>query len=269
MKLARMFFVLTALITLVFPLSVCHANGQDYSNGGDDTNKKILKQGLLGAGTGAIAAGASGGSAGKGALIGAGTNVIGGALLDTLTSGPSQPQQQQPQYVQQAPVQYVQQSAPQYVQQTPQYTQNSYPVQPAPTTYREPQPVYVQQAPVYYQQAPPQEDPTKKILKQGLLGAGTGAIASSASGGNAGKGALIGAGTNVIGGALLDMLSGPSQPQQQAQPVYYQQAPPQQQYQYQQQSSQNYGSSSSQPKKKIIRKYDSDGNVVSEEEVWE
>lgn len=254
MRFLKAFFILIVSAGLTFPASFCHANGQDYS-GNEDPNKKILKQGLLGAGTGAIAAGASGGNAGKGALIGAGTNVIGGALLDTLTT-PSNPQPRT-QYVQQAPVQYVQQSAPQYVQ-------SSYPVQPAPTTYRtEPQPVYVQQAPVYYN-PPPQEDQTKKILKQGLLGAGTGAIASSASGGNAGKGALIGAGTNVIGGALLDMLSGPSQPQQ-AQPVYVQQAPPQ--YQYQQQPQQSYGSS--QPKKKIIRKYDSDGNVVSEEEVWE
>ena len=40
-------------------------------------------------------------------------------------------------------------------------------------------------------------------------------------GGKAGQGALIGAGTNVIGGALLDTLMSP--PQQQPQPVYYQQ----------------------------------------------
>ena len=110
------------------------------------------------------------------------------------------------------------------------------------------------------------EDPNKKILKQGLLGAGVGAISASASGGKAGKGALIGAGTNVIGGALLDSLMSPSQPQQQ--PVYYQQAPVQYQQQAPQYQNQGY-TSASQPKKKIIRKYDSDGNVVSEEEVWE
>jgi hypothetical protein len=200
--------------------------------GQEDPNKKILKSGLLGAGTGAIASSASGGDAGKGALIGAGTNVVGGALLDMLTT-PSQPAQ------------------PQYAQ--PQYAQ---------------QPVYDNRQPVYYQQPvyqQPAEDPNKKILKSGLLGAGTGAIAASASGGKAGTGALIGAGTNVIGGALLDTLTTPSQPQYaQPQPVYYQQAPPPQYYQqqggYQQQSA---------PKKKIIRKYDSEGNVVSEEEVYE
>lgn len=226
----------------------------------EDSSRNILKQGLLGAGTGAIASSASGGNAGKGALIGAGTNVIGGALLDTLFSGGSsqQPRQQQVVYAQQ----------PQYVQQQPQYAQ-SYPAQQG---YVEQQPVYVQQAPVYQ---PPQEDPNKKILKQGLLGAGTGALASSMSGGNAGKGALIGAGTNVIGGALLDTLTGPSQPAPQPQTVYYQQAP-QQQYQpypQQQQSYANQGNqgnfSNTQLKKKIIRKYDSDGHVVSEEEIWE
>ncbi len=225
-----------------FSWSVSNAGGQDYA-GNEDPNKKILKQGLLGAGVGAISAEASGGKAGTGALVGAGTNVIGGALLDTLTT-PSQPQRsQQPVYVQQAP-------QPQYVQQS------SYPVQTQGSTQRvEQQPVYYQQAPAYY---PPQEDPNKKILKSGLMGAGVGAISASASGGSAGKGALIGAGTNVIGGALLDTLMSPSQPQ--PQPVYYQQAP-----QYQPQ----YSSSSTQPKKKIIRKYDSDGNIISEEEVWE
>ncbi len=250
MKLFKSLLTFTVMIGFVLIPVLGYANGQDYS-GNEDPNKKILKQGLLGAGVGAISAGASGGKAGQGALIGAGTNVIGGALLDTLTSSPSQ-SQSQPVYVQQAP---------QYVQSAPQYTQSSYPVQ-TQGTYRavEPQPVYVQQAPAYYQ-SPQQEDPNKKILKQGLLGAGVGAISASASGGKAGKGALIGAGTNVIGGALLDTLMGPSQSQPQPQPVYYQQQP----VQYQQQ--QQY--SNSQPQKKIIRKYDSDGNVVSEEEVWQ
>ena len=253
MKSARFFLGLVGALGLTFSSVISYANGQDYS-GNEDPNKKILKQGLLGAGVGAVSASASGGKAGQGALIGAGTNVIGGALLDTLTT-PSNPRPQT-QYVQQAPVQYV--------QSTPQYSPSSYPVQPQ-TNYRpEPQPVYVQQAPAYYN--PPQEDPNKKILKQGLLGAGVGAISASASGGNAGKGALIGAGTNLIGGALLDTLMNPSQPQPQQQPVYYQPMPqPQPQYQYPQQQQ----SSTAQPHKKIIRKYDSDGKVISEEEIWE
>lgn len=252
---------LTAFLLLVSAATVW-ANGQDYS-GNEDPNKKILKQGLLGAGVGAISAEASGGKAGTGALVGAGTNVIGGALLDTLTSSPK-PQQQQVQYVQ---------AAPQYVQQQPQYAQSSYPVQTVQSQpVYEPQPVYVQQAPVYQQ--PQQEDPNKKIIKQGLLGAGVGAISASASGGKAGKGALIGAGTNVIGGALLDTLMGSgSQPQQQPQTVYVQQAPVQyQQPSYQQPSYQQQApvqQQQSQLKKKIIRKFNSDGKVISEEEVWE
>lgn len=49
------------------------------------------------------------------------------------------------------------------------------------------------------------------ILKQGLLGAGAGAVggaASGAKGGDLWKGALAGAGVNVVGGALLDSMSG-------------------------------------------------------------
>lgn len=68
---------------------------------------------------------------------------------------------------------------------------------------------------------------SRGILKEGLLGAATGAIASSASGGKAGKGALIGAGVNVIGGALLDTVTAPSQPQQQVQQVPVQAVPAQ------------------------------------------
>ena len=96
-----------------------------------------------------------------------------------------------------------------------------------------------------------------------VRGTGGGGAFRSVTGGKASrKNPSIPAGTNVIGGALLDSLMGSSQPQQQ-QPVYYQQQPV-----YQQQSNQGY-TSTSQPKKKIIRKYDSDGNVISEEEVWE
>lgn len=49
------------------------------------------------------------------------------------------------------------------------------------------------------------------ILRQGLLGAGAGAVggaASGAKGGDVWKGALAGAGVNIIGGALLDSMSG-------------------------------------------------------------
>ena len=88
MKAAKSFFSVFLVSGLLFTWTVSKAGGQDYS-GNEDPNKKILKQGLLGAGVGAISASASGGKAGQGALIGAGTNVIGGALLDTLTSSPA------------------------------------------------------------------------------------------------------------------------------------------------------------------------------------
>ena len=49
------------------------------------------------------------------------------------------------------------------------------------------------------------------ILKEGLLGAGSGAVgglASGAKGGDVWKVALAGAGVNIAGGALLDSISG-------------------------------------------------------------
>ena len=49
---------------------------------------------------------------------------------------------------------------------------------------------------------------SNEILKRGLLGAGAGAAGSAAGGGNVGTGALVGAGVNVLGGALLDSMSG-------------------------------------------------------------
>jgi len=51
----------------------------------DDTGKRVIKDAIVGAGTGAIAAGATGGKAGTGALIGAGTGAIGGVLMDVIT----------------------------------------------------------------------------------------------------------------------------------------------------------------------------------------
>jgi hypothetical protein len=207
----------------------------------------VLKQGLLGAGTGAIAAGASGGNAGQGALIGAGTNVIGGALLDAI-SGPSSSSSSS------------RRSAPQdeyYDDQRGEY---------------------------YYEEPAPQQSGTSQVLKQGLLGAGTGAIASGMSGGNAGKGALIGAGTNIIGGALLDAISQPAQPKR-----VYRRAPQPAPQQYQQPYQQQYQPQYQQPQqvvqpqnvqvqeetvgsgdgcKKVIKKYDANGKLVSEEEIY-
>ena len=114
------------------------------------------------------------------------------------------------------------------------------------------QPVYVQPAQhtVYAQPQPSSQDEyNKKIIKQGLLGATTGAIAAEASGGKAGKGALIGAGTNVIGGALLDYLT-----TQQSQSQQTQYAP------YVNQWNQENPNTN-----RIVRKYDSNGNIISEE----
>ena len=107
------------------------------------------------------------------------------------------------------------------------------------TVYQYPNsPGYYSQ-PVYAQSQPSAQDEyNKKILKQGILGAATGAIAAEASGGKAGTGALVGAGTNVIGGALIDTLT--ATPQQ----TLYQQAP---------------------NTNRIVRKFDSNGVVISEE----
>ena len=204
----------------------------------DDDTRNILKQGLLGAGTGAIASSASGGNAGKGALIGAGTNIIGGALLDTLTA-PSQPARRS-----------SRRSAP-----------------PPQDDYYDDQGGDDE----YYEEAPPQESSTQKVLKQGLLGAGTGAIASGMSGGDAGEGALIGAGTNVIGGALLDTLTAPApqprrvyrrprpRPAPAPQPVVVQQP---------QVLTTSADQSVEGTRKKIVRKYDENGKVTSEEEIY-
>ena len=55
------------------------------------------------------------------------------------------------------------------------------------------------------------------LIRAGLLGAGAGAIGSSVSGADGGdiwKGALAGAGVNIIGGALLDVITENSQSQQ-------------------------------------------------------
>lgn len=197
----------------------------------------ILRQALLGAGSGAISAELSGGKAGKGALIGAGTNVIGGALLSFFFDSPSRtsyapatsyysaPAQTQQVYYQTQPVYY------QPAQQEVVYTQPSYSYGYTPRTSG--------------------TDSNRRILRQGLLGAGVGAISAEASGGKAGTGALVGAGTNVIGGALLDTLFTPSassNPRYYSTPVNY---------------SQSQGLH-----KKIVRHFDAAGNLISEEEFY-
>lgn len=140
---------------------------------------------------------------------------------------------------------------------TPNRSDSPYSRNTSQPRYVQSQSGYVQSQPVYAQQPSAQSEANKKIIKQGLLGAATGAIAAEASGGKAGKGALIGAGTNVIGGALFDMLTAP-QPRQQVVQQNPQYAPYVDQWQQQNQGN-----------KKIVRKYDSDGKIVSEEEVWQ
>ena len=226
MSIRRIAFITILLLTMM--VAANHAYCQD-----DDTGRQVLKQGLLGAGTGAIAAGASGGKAGQGALIGAGTGILGSVLLDAITT-PSSPARRT------APAQ-------------------------------QPQGYYDDQSGEYYEEEPPQESGTQKVLKQGLVGAGTGAIAAGASGGNAGQGALIGAGTSVIGGALLDTITQPSQPRRvyrrspppvQAQPQPQQIVVPQQNVQAQDEQTPEGG------KKKVVKHYDANGKLVSEEETY-
>ncbi len=208
---SRFCTMLVILIAAIFIVNLAYSD--------DESTRNILKQGLVGAGTGAIAAGASGGKAGQGALIGAGTAVIGSALLDAITAPPQQSRRR---------------SAP-------------------PDEY------YYEDEPEEYYEEPPQESGTSRVLKQGLVGAGTGAIAAGASGGNAGQGALIGAGTNVIGNALLDTIT---QPPQERRGRVYKRIPPKN-VQVQEEDTGTPGT-----RKKIIRKYDENGKVVSEEEIY-
>ena len=90
-----------------------------------------------------------------------------------------------------------------------------------------------------------QDDPTTKILKSGLVGAGTGAIAAGATGGKAGQGALIGAGTGVIGNALLDSITKTGSERKGRKYRRYKEV--------------------KEPKSKVIRKYDENGNLIYEE----
>ncbi|MDP3790994.1 MAG: glycine zipper family protein [Candidatus Omnitrophota bacterium] len=221
---------IATIITVL--LSTALISSSAYSQD-DDATRNILKQGLLGAGTGAIASGASGGNAGTGALIGAGTGVIGGALLDMMTAPPARSTRRAP------------------AQQAQYYDDEDY--------YGDEE--------VYYEE-PPQESSTSKVLKQGLLGAGTGAIASGVSGGNAGTGALIGAGTGVIGGALLDAITTPSQPKRVYRRPASQPAPQSRQKVYTTPTTEEDAGEAPGSRKKVIRKYDDTGKVVSEEEIY-
>ncbi len=106
-------------------------------------------------------------------------------------------------------------------------------------------------APGPTQQQLAQQAKMKEILKQGALGAATGAIAAEASGGKAGKGALIGAGTNVAGNLIYDVLTRPQTA-----------APSSQSYHA---PATNFSPNNSQTK--VIRKYDDQGRIISEEEI--
>jgi hypothetical protein len=105
-----------------------------------------------------------------------------------------------------------------------------------------------------------------------------GAAVGSASG-NAGKGALIGAGIGAVGGALLKANEASQRnrareeqyyydgPQQPPQPVHFQNVSPAQHIQTQSAISDTGLPQGAKVKKKVVRKYDADGNVISEEEV--
>lgn len=235
---------LAAIAIISSSLAVQSSGYAATSYGSNDTSRQTILTALMGAGTGAISAEASGGKAGTGALVGAGTQLIGSVLMQLLSPSPSyssgswttQPVYSVPNTDYYAPPSYT---AAYPVQQTG-YTQT-----PAYST--------VPATPVYYTSAANnQAESGKEILKNGLMGAATGAIAAEASDGKAGTGALVGAGTQVIGSALLDVFLTPSQPAAYGYqtPSYYQSA------------------ASSVPTKKIIRKYDQQGKIISEEEFW-
>jgi len=226
MKIRYVFVVIAALFFVAVIASSVYS--QD-----NDATRNILKQGLLGAGTGAIASGASGGNAGTGALIGAGTGVIGSALLDAMTAPPARTTRRVP------------------AQQAQYYNDED----------------YSGDEEVYYEE-PPQNSGTANVIKQGLLGAGTGAIAAGTSGGNAGKGALIGAGTGVIGSVLLDAITTPSQPRRVYRKPAPQPVPQQKQQVYTTPANEEDTSGAPTSRKKVIRKYDETGKVVSEEELY-
>ena len=106
----------TCILFIIFLITPIFATSNNNSS-------SILKQTVLGAGIGAVAASASGGKAGKGALVGAGTNLVGNLLFNAIGNTGSQsqylPQQKQPQQrqVQQykaVPQRQIQQYKPQF-----------------------------------------------------------------------------------------------------------------------------------------------------------
>jgi hypothetical protein len=80
----------------------------------------------------------------------------------------------------------------------------------------------------------------QKMMREGLSGAVVGGVASAASGGKLGKGALIGAGTGVAAGLLTDYLQNRPAPGQ--------------------------AGGNFEPQRRVVRRYDENGNVVGEEE---
>ncbi len=72
--------IITIVVTALLIVTICNIGQCD-----DKTAQRLLKQGLLGAATGAVSSEVSGGKAGKGALVGAGVNIVGGMLFDAMT----------------------------------------------------------------------------------------------------------------------------------------------------------------------------------------
>lgn len=228
--------------------------------------QSLLREGILGAGVGALSAGVGKGNAGTGALVGAGTQIIGSSLLSFLTTPSSS--QGRSVYAQQ---QVVAAQPIYYAQPQPAYAQPVY-SQPVYSQSVTPEPVYTYSqpsAPVYSYDTPAasQDESGKKILKQGLLGAGVGALSAGVGKGNAGTGALVGAGTSVIGGALLDFLTGPSTPAA-PQPVYYTASAPSRTVVAPSKAVPTAGPSQ-ELHKRVVRTYDAEGRLVKEEEFWQ
>lgn len=110
-KFLMMLFLLSVGVTMLYAAE-------------ENKSKTFLKDAVLGAGVGAVAAGASGGEAGKGALVGAGTNLVGNMLFSAFEDNGSQQQQ----------VQAQPQPQPQVVQvvREPVYYQEAEYYEPAP-----------------------------------------------------------------------------------------------------------------------------------------